>query len=331
MSLRPVTIGPHTLANNLALAPMAGITERPFRRLCRRWGAGLVVSEMIPSGSMLAGDEHALAKADHGGEAAPVAVQIAGGEPALLAEAARWNAARGADLIDINLGCPSKTVCKQAAGSALMRDEALVRRILEAVVAAVAVPVTLKMRTGWDREHKNAPAIARMAEDLGVAALAVHGRTRADKYKGEAEFATIARVREAVALPLWANGDIREPAEAARVLAESGADGVMIGRGAQGRPWLFARVARYLATGDDPGDPPLADQGAAVLAHLDGIEALHGGARGARLARKHLAWYAEGLGAAGTAFRAQVNAAGAVAEQRAAVRDFYLHQRWDAA
>ncbi|HKJ70196.1 MAG TPA: tRNA dihydrouridine synthase DusB [Gammaproteobacteria bacterium] len=332
MSLSPLTIGRHSLANNLALAPMAGITERAFRRLCRRWGAGLTVSEMIPSRSMLAGDGEALARADHADEPAPVAVQIAGGEPGLLAEAARWNAARGADLIDINLGCPSKTVCKQAAGSALMRDEALVRRILEAVLAVVDVPVTLKMRTGWDRSHKNAPAIARMAEDLGVAALAVHGRTRADKYKGEAEYETIARVRAAVGLPLWANGDVREPADAARVLGETGADGIMIGRGAQGRPWLFARIERYLAEGRDGGDPPLAVQGGTVLEHLDGIEGLHGGARGARLARKHLAAYAGGLPAgAAAAFRTRVNGAGTVAEQRTAVREFFLQQQWDAA
>ncbi|MFB6261373.1 MAG: tRNA dihydrouridine synthase DusB [Thiohalorhabdaceae bacterium] len=330
--MRSLTIGPHTFPNNLALAPMAGITERPFRRLCRSWGAGLTVSEMIPSGSMLAGDEGAVAKADHGGEPGPVAVQIAGGDPQLLAEAARWNVTRGADLVDINLGCPSKTVCKQAAGSALMRDEALVRRILEAVVAAVAVPVTLKMRTGWDRDHKNAPAIARMAEDLGVAALAVHGRTRADKYKGEAEYATIARVRETVSMPLWVNGDIRKPADAARALGLTGADGVMIGRAAQGRPWLFDRVAQFLATGKEDGDPPLANQGAAVLEHLDGIEALHGSARGARLARKHLACYAEGLAEdAAPAFRTRINRAEGVAEQRAAVRDFFIHQRKDAA
>jgi tRNA-dihydrouridine synthase B len=332
MSLRPFTIGPHSLANNLALAPMAGITERPFRRLCRQWGAGYTVSEMVPSASMLAGDAAAVAKADHRGEAPPAAVQIAGGEPALLAEAARWNAARGAGVIDINLGCPAKTVCKQAAGSALMRDEALVRRILEAVVAAVDVPVTLKMRTGWDREHRNAPVIARMAEEVGIAALAVHGRTRADKYKGEAEYETIARVREAVALPLWANGDVREPADAAHMLEATGADGVMVGRGAQGRPWLFARTAAYLAGGGDPGDPPLAAQGEAVLEHLDGLAELHGSGHGARLARKHLAWYAQGLDAeAAAAFRARVNGATSVAEQRATVRDFFLQQQWDAA
>lgn len=332
MDLHPVSIGRHTLANNLALAPMAGISEAPFRRLCRRWGAGLTVSEMVPSRSMRDGDRWARMRADHRDEPGPAVVQIAGGEPELLAEAARWNADRGADIIDINLGCPAKTVCKQAAGSALMRDEALVRRILEAVVAAVPVPVTLKMRTGWDRGSKNAAAIGRMAEDLGVAALAVHGRTRADKYQGEAEYETIARVREAVALPVWANGDIRSPGDAARVLEATGAAGVMIGRAARGRPWLFARVARYLTGGKDRGDPPLAEQGASVLEHLAGIAALHGGARGARLARKHLAWYAEGLGPpAATAFRSRVNRAQTVSEQRAAVREFFLHQQWDAA
>ena len=332
MGLHPLTIGPHTLPNNLALAPMAGITERPFRDLCRRWGAGLAVSEMVPSRSMLAGDEVALAKADHHGEDAPVAVQIAGGDPDLLAEAARWNAERGADLIDINMGCPSKTVCKAAAGSALMRDEALVGRILDAVVEAVSVPVTLKMRTGWDRHHRNAVRIARMAEAAGVAALAVHGRTRADKYRGEAEYATIAEVKAAVGIPVWANGDIRTPAGAAEVLAATGADGLMIGRAAQGRPWLFAQIRDYLASGELRPDPSLAEAGAAVLEHLTGLARLHGPERGAVLARKHLNWYAARLPEeASRAFRARINRAAEIAEQRAAVTEHFLQPQRDAA
>jgi tRNA-dihydrouridine synthase B len=332
MSLHPLSIGPHTLPNNLALAPMAGITERPFRDLCRRWGAGLVVSEMVPSRSMLAGDEVALSKADHHGEVHPVAVQIAGGDPAVLAEAARLNAERGADIIDINMGCPAKTVCKAAAGSALMRDEDLVARILEAVVAAVPIPVTLKMRTGWDRQHRNAPRIARMAEGLGVAALAVHGRTRADKYRGEAEYETIAAVKDAVGIPVWANGDVRTPAEAARVLTVTGADGLMIGRGAQGRPWLFAQIAGYLATGEAGPDPEPAEVAEVLREHLDGLAAIHGPGRGARLARKHLHWYAARLsGEADRAFRARINHAADIAEQKAAVTECFLDMQRDAA
>ncbi|SCX91482.1 tRNA-dihydrouridine synthase B [Thiohalorhabdus denitrificans] len=332
MALQPLAIGPHILANNLALAPMAGITERPFRRLCREWGAGLAVSEMIPSRSMLAGDRLALSKADHTGEEGSVAVQIAGGDPDLLAEAARWNEARGADIIDINMGCPAKTICKQAAGSALMRDEALVGRILEAVVGAVSVPVTLKMRTGWDRQHKNAPRLARMAEEAGIQALAVHGRTRADRYRGDAEYETIAAVKEAVSLPVWANGDIRTPEDAARVLDQSGADGVMIGRGAQGRPWLFQSVAHYLATGEVPPEPGLAERGRAILMHLEGLKELYGSVRGARVARKHLGWYAEALpGEAGRAFRAQANKAEALERQEALVRGVFLNDDQEAA
>lgn len=332
MALQPLAIGPHILANNLALAPMAGITERPFRRLCREWGAGLTVSEMIPSRSMLAGDRLALSKADHTGEEGPVAVQIAGGDPELLAEAARWNEARGADIIDINMGCPAKTICKQVAGSALMRDEALVGRILEAVVGAVSVPVTLKMRTGWDRQHKNAPRLARMAEEAGIQALAVHGRTRADRYRGEAEYETIAAVKEAVSLPVWANGDIRTPEDAAWVLERTGVDGVMIGRGAQGRPWLFRSVAHYLATGEVPPEPGISERGRAILTHLEGLKELYGSLRGARVARKHLGWYADGLPReAGRAFRARANEAEAVERQEALVRAVFLNDDQEAA
>ena len=332
MVLRPLAIGPHVLANNLALAPMAGITERPFRRLCRRWGAGLAVSEMIHSRSMLAGDSAAVSKADHTGEKGPVAVQIAGGEPELLAEAARWNEAQGADIIDINMGCPAKTVCKQEAGSALLRDELLVGRILTAVVEAVDVPVTLKMRTGWDRHHRNAPRIARMAEDAGIQALAVHGRTRADRYRGEAEYETIAAVKDAVSLPVWANGDIRTPEEAARVLAATGADGVMIGRGAQGRPWVFRSIAHYLATGEVPREPGLGEKGQVILEHLEGLKELYGSKRAARVARKHLGWYAADLPeGAGQAFRGRVMEAGELERQLDLVRAFFLRDTQEAA
>ncbi|MFA9460113.1 tRNA dihydrouridine synthase DusB [Thiohalorhabdus methylotrophus] len=327
-----MAIGPHILANNLALAPMAGITERPFRSLCRQWGAGLAVSEMILSRSMLAGDGLALSKADHTGEEGPIAVQIAGGDPGLLAEAARWNEERSADIIDINMGCPAKKVCKQDAGSALLRDEELVGRILDAVVGAVDIPVTLKMRTGWDREHRNAPRIARRAERAGIQALAVHGRTRADRYKGEAEYRTIAAVKAAVSLPVWANGDIRTPEDAARVLEATGADGLMIGRGAQGRPWLFRSVAHYLATGEQPEEPGLAEQGRAVLDHLEGLKQLYGSGRGARVARKHLGWYAEGLPEdIGQVFRARVNEAQALAQQQELVEAFFLRDGQEAA
>ena len=250
-------IGPYTLPNPLIVAPMAGVTDRPFRLLCRRMGAGLAVSEMVIADSKLWHTRKSQTRMNHEGEPGPRSVQIAGGDPEMLANAARLNAEFGAQIIDINMGCPAKKVCNKAAGSALMKDEALVRDILEAVVSAVDIPVTLKMRTGWDREHRNAPLIARMAEDAGIQALAIHGRTRADAYKGEAEYDTIADVKSRVSIPVFANGDINSPEQAQHVLKFTGADGLLIGRGAQGRPWIFREILHFLETGRHLAEPPV--------------------------------------------------------------------------
>ena len=286
-----VAIGPHTLPNNLVLAPMAGVTDRPFRLLCRRMGAGLAVSEMVTADASLWSSRKSRQRMDHDGEPEPIAVQIAGGDAPMLAEAARFNVANGARIIDINMGCPAKKVCNKAAGSALMRDEALVRDILESVAAAVDVPVTLKMRTGWDRDNKNAVSIARMAEDAGIAALAVHGRTRADAYKGEAEYGTIAQVKQAVTIPVFANGDVDSPRKAAQVLRETGTDGLFIGRAAQGRPWLFRQINHYLATGEELPDPGPEDVRDILMGHVEALHAFYGDYIGLRVARKHVGWY----------------------------------------
>ncbi|MGH8399787.1 MAG: tRNA dihydrouridine synthase DusB, partial [Gammaproteobacteria bacterium] len=242
-------IGCYSLRNNLVLAPMAGVTDRPFRQLCKRLGAGMAVSEMVTSRSELRDTAKTRRRMDHEGEVEPRIVQIAGAEPAMMAEAARYNVAEGAQIIDINMGCPAKKVCNKAAGSALLQDETLVRQILDAVVQSVDVPVTLKIRTGWDREHKNGVRIALLAEQSGIQALAVHGRTRTDLYGGEAEYDTIRAIKAAVTIPVLANGDVNTPAQARRVLDYTGADAVMIGRAAQGRPWIFREIEHYLATG----------------------------------------------------------------------------------
>lgn len=286
-----VTIGPHTLPNNLVLAPMAGVTDRPFRLLCRRMGAGLAVSEMVTADASLWSSRKSRQRMDHAGEPEPIAVQIAGGDAPMLAEAARFNVANGARIVDINMGCPAKKVCNKAAGSALMQDEPLVRAILEAVVAAVDVPVTLKMRTGWDRDNKNAVTIARMAEDTGIAALAVHGRTRADAYKGEAEYGTIARVKQSVDIPVFANGDVDSPRKAEQVLRETDADGLFIGRAAQGRPWLFRQIDHYLATGEELPDPGPEEIRNILMGHVEALHAFYGDYIGLRVARKHVGWY----------------------------------------
>jgi len=286
-----VAIGPHTLPNNLVLAPMAGVTDRPFRLLCRRMGAGLAISEMVTADASLWSSRKSRQRMDHDGESEPIAVQIAGGDAPMLAEAARFNVTNGARIIDINMGCPAKKVCNKAAGSALMRDEALVREILESVAAAVDVPVTLKMRTGWDRDNKNAVTIARMAEDAGIAALAVHGRTRADAYKGEAEYGTIAQVKQAVDIPVFANGDVDTPRKAAQVLRETGTDGLFIGRAAQGRPWLFRQINHYLATGEELPDPGAEEIRNILMGHVEALHAFYGEYIGLRVARKHVGWY----------------------------------------
>jgi tRNA-dihydrouridine synthase B len=287
-------IGPYILPNNLALAPMAGVTDLPFRRLCRQLGAGYVVSEMIHSDPRLRLSRKSRLRADHTDETEPIAIQIAGSDPGWIAETARYNVDRGAQIIDINMGCPAKKVCNRAAGSALLENEALVERILSAVVTAVAVPVTLKIRTGPDRDRRNGVRIARLAEDCGIAALAVHGRTRADRFNGRAEYRTIRRICENVKIPVFANGDITTPDEALQVLQLSGAQGVMIGRGAQGNPWIFREVAHFLATGQRLAPPSTQETLAVMTRHLQALHAFYGERQGVRVARKHLGWYLSG-------------------------------------
>ena len=315
-------LGPHVLRNALFLAPMAGITDRPFRILARRFGAGLATSEMVSSRPELRGSRKSLLRLAHAGEPGPVSVQIAGADPAWMAEAARDNVERGAQLIDINMGCPAKKVCNVYAGSALLADEPLVARILAAVVAAVDVPVTLKIRTGPSPERRNAVRIARLAEDCGVRLLAIHGRTRACGFGGHAEYDTIAEVKSRLSIPVVANGDIATPAEAREVLRLTGADGLMIGRAAFGRPWIFREVEHFLATGEALAPPAFAEIAAVVREHLEGLYALYGEAQGLRVARKHLGWYARAL-PGGEAFRQGVVRLECAARQRAVVNDYF--------
>jgi tRNA-dihydrouridine synthase B len=299
-------IGPHQLKNQLIVAPMAGVTDRPFRQLCKRLGAGMAVSEMLSSRPELRQSAKSRRRADHAGEVEPIAVQIAGADPAMMAEAARYNVAQGAQLIDINMGCPAKKVCHVLAGSALLRDEALVGRILDAVVKAVDVPVTLKIRTGWDREHRNAVRVASIAENAGVGALAIHGRTRACGFTGSAEYDTIAEVKSRTRLPVIANGDITTPEQAARVLRHTGADSIMIGRAAQGRPWIFREITAYLDTGRRPPGPSFGEIHALLREHLHALHAFYGEAMGVPIARKHVGWYTRALPGA-AAWRACFN------------------------
>jgi tRNA-dihydrouridine synthase B len=315
-------LGAHVLRNALFAAPMAGVTDRPFRILARRYGAGLAICEMVSSRPELRGSRKSLLRVDHAGEPGPVSVQIAGAEPAPMAQAARENVERGAQIIDINMGCPAKKVCNVYAGSALLEDEARVARILEAVIAAVDVPVTLKIRTGPAPGRRNAVRIARIAEDCGVRLLAVHGRTRACGFAGRAEYDTIAEVKASVRLPVIANGDIGTPAEARDVLRRTGADGLMIGRAAFGRPWIFREIEHFLATGETLAQPAPAEIEAVVREHVDGLYALYGEAQGLRVARKHLGWYTKAL-PEGERFRQAVVRLEAAATQRAAVNDYF--------
>jgi tRNA-dihydrouridine synthase B len=315
-------IGPYELANSVILAPMAGVTDRPFRQLCRTMGAGLAVSEMVTSNSLLYGSAKTRRRAEHAGESPPVSVQIAGADPILMAKAARYNVDAGAQIIDINMGCPAKKVCNVMAGSALLQDEVLVGRILTAVVNAVDVPVTLKIRTGWDKSHRNALAIARIAEAAGIQALAIHGRTRACMFGGEAEYETIAAVKAATGIPIIANGDVETPAKAHAVLDATRADGLMIGRGALGNPWVFREVAHHLATGETLPPPGVAEIRAVLLAHLDALYAFYGERTGVSMARKHIGWYTKGLPDS-AAFRHRVFQIPTTAEQRAAVEHFF--------
>jgi len=313
----------YSLRNNLFVAPMAGVTDRPFRQLCKRMGAGLAVSEMVTSNSLLYGSAKTQRRANHEGEVQPVSVQIAGADPAMMAQAARHNVDRGAQIIDINMGCPAKKVCNVMAGSALLQNEPLVGRILDAVVRAVDVPVTLKIRTGWDKSNRNALAVLRIAESAGIRALAVHGRTRACGYTGAAEYETIAAVKAEARIPVVANGDIDSPEKAKRVIDATGADALMIGRAAQGRPWIFREIEHYLATGEKL-PPPRVDEIHAVLqGHLEDLYAFYGAETGVRVARKHISWYTKGL--AGSAqFRHAMNQLPTIDAQLAAVDRFFL-------
>ena len=313
-----------TLRNNLFVAPMAGVTDRPFRQLCKSLGAGLAVSEMVTCNSLLYGSAKTRRRADHEGESDPISVQIAGADPRLMADAARHNVDRGAQIIDINMGCPAKKVCNVMAGSALMQDEALVTRILAAVVGAVPdTPVTLKFRTGWNHENRNALTIARIAEDCGIRAIAIHGRTRADQYRGEAEYDTIALVKSRVAIPVIANGDITSPQKAKFVLDYTGADGVMIGRAAQGRPWIFREIEHYLATGAMLATPRCGEIHQILRRHLADLYAFYGEATGVKIARKHISWYTKGLVGAAQ-FRHAMNRLDDVDLQLAATDAFFL-------
>ncbi|NTV09983.1 MAG: tRNA dihydrouridine synthase DusB [Zoogloea sp.] len=315
-----------TLRNNLFVAPMAGVTDRPFRQLCKKMGAGLAVSEMVTSNSLLYGSAKTQRRANHEGETDPISVQIAGADPAMMAQAAKYNVDRGAQIIDINMGCPAKKVCNVMAGSALMQDEPLVARILEAVVAAVPdTPVTLKFRTGWSRQNKNAPTVARIAEESGIRLIAIHGRTRACQYMGEAEYDTIALVKSQVNIPVIANGDITSPQKAKFVLDHTGADGVMIGRAAQGRPWIFREIEHFLATGESLPPPLVSEIRQVCLEHLDELYAFYGEDTGAKIARKHISWYTKGL-VGSAAFRRSMNMLQSVEEQLAAVERFFGEQ-----
>jgi len=318
-------IGHHVLANRLFVAPMAGVTDRPFRQLCKRLGAGYAVSEMVSSRPDLWGTDKTLRRTNHEGEPGPIAVQIAGTEPALMAQAAAYNIDHGAQIIDINMGCPAKKVCNKWAGSALMQDEALALAIIESVVAACAprsVPVTLKMRTGWSQEHKNAVSLARAAQGAGVQMITVHGRTREQGYRGMAEYETIAQVKAAVTVPVVANGDIDSPQAARDVLAATAADAVMIGRAAQGRPWLFREIAHFLATGSQLAPPLVLEVRRWLLEHLQDHYRLYGDYLGVRTARKHIGWYVKSL-PGGQVLRDQINQIEACDLQVAALERYF--------
>ena len=318
-------IGSYQLKNNLFVAPMAGVTDRPFRMLCKSMGAGMAVSEMVSSNSLLYGSEKTRRRANHEGEVDPVSVQIAGADPKMLAQAAQHNVDQGAQIIDINMGCPAKKICNVMAGSALLQNEKLVIQILGAVVKSVAVPVTLKIRTGWDKQNRNAIRIAKIAEDSGIQALAIHGRTRACAYTGDAEYDTIRAVKAVIGIPVIANGDITTPEKARHVLQQTGADAVMIGRAAQGRPWIFREIEHFINTGEHLAAPQVDEIQRVLLKHVHDLYAFYGEHTGLRVARKHISWYTKGL--AGSAlFRHRMNQLESCDEQLAAVNDFFDEQ-----
>src|SRR6476620_242007 len=321
--LRPVEIGPVTIGDPVILAPMSGVSDMPFRQMVKRDGAGLVVSEMIASAAMVRENRKTLLMAKNSPEEFPMSVQLAGCEPEVMAEAAKLNEDRGAAILDINFGCPVKKVVNGHAGSSLMRDEVHAAKILEATVKAVKLPVTLKMRTGWDSNNRNAPNLARIAEQCGIKMLTVHGRTRCQFYDGRADWSFIREVKAATTLPVIANGDIETLDEVDNALEQSGADGVMIGRGAYGRPWFLNQAIHYLRTGVRLPDPSLGEQYAAVRTHFDAMLEHYGNETGVRMARKHLGWYSKGLPASAE-FRAAVNRETAAGKVRALLADFFL-------
>lgn len=320
-------IGPHKIVNKLILAPMAGVTDRPFRQMCRDLGAGMAVSEMVGSTSLIRGSAKTLRRANHEGETAPRSVQIVGYDPAMMAEAARINEAMGAEIIDINMGCPAKKVCKMMSGSSLLRDEPLVAAILAATVNAVKIPVTLKIRTGWSPEMRNGPTIARIAEQSGIQALSVHGRTRNCFFKGDAEYETIALIKQSVNIPVIANGDIDSPQKAKFVLEKTGADAIMIGRAAQGKPWIFREINHYLDHGTLAPEPTLQEIETILAQHLENLYDFYDDYIGVHMARKHVSWYSKGQPNGGK-FRDHFNHLETTTQQRQAIKDFFaeLHR-----
>ncbi|PJE78787.1 putative tRNA-dihydrouridine synthase [invertebrate metagenome] len=315
-------IGPYSILSPVVLAPMAGVTDRPFRQLCTEMGAGLVVSEMVASNPKLRNTRKSALRMDHTGESEPRSVQIAGSEPEQMASAARFNQDQGAQIIDINMGCPMKKVCNKAAGSALLKDPLLVKRILQAVVSAVTIPVTLKIRTGWDPDHRNGVEIAQIAQDCGIQALAVHGRTRACMYRGEAEYETIAQICQSAFIPVIANGDIRSPEKARAVLDYTGAKAIMIGRGAQGRPWIFREIQHYLETGTYLPEPTISEVQQILLRHLNALYNFYGEYQGLRIARKHVGWYLQNQ-YSGSVFRTAFNKLESAEAQKASLQLYF--------
>ncbi|MBT5388821.1 MAG: tRNA dihydrouridine synthase DusB [Porticoccaceae bacterium] len=317
-------IGPYQIDRRTILAPMAGVTDLPFRQLCREMGAGLVVSEMVAADPSTWDTRKSRLRIQFGDEPSPKSVQIAGYDPEMMAVAARFNVEQGAEIIDINMGCPAKKVCKRAAGSALLQDPQLVEDILRAVIAAVDVPVTLKIRTGWDRQNRNGISIAKIAEQTGIAALAVHGRTRACRFVGEVEYDTIAGIVEALSIPVIANGDITSPEKAAAVLSKTGAAAVMIGRGAQGNPWIFNQINHFLETGEKLSAPSFEDVGRMMARHLKALHDFYGEVGGVRISRKHIGWYSSEL-PGGKEFTQQFNKLDSRIQQQEFLQQFFLN------
>lgn len=315
-------IGNLSIKNNLFLAPMAGVTDRPFRMLCKKLGAGVAVSEMVTSNSLLYGSEKTIKRADHEGEVDPISVQIAGADPKMMGDAALYNQDKGAQIIDINMGCPAKKICNVMAGSALLKNEKLVEKILNSVISSVSIPVTLKIRTGWDKENKNAIKVAKIAENAGIQALAIHGRTRACLYQGHAEYDTIAEVKQNINIPVIANGDITSAEKAKFVLEYTNADGIMIGRAAQGRPWIFREIDYFLKNGTKLDLPTIQEIQDTTIQHINDLYNFYGELKGVRIARKHISWYTKGLRNSAQ-FRSNMNQIDDPKGQQKAINDYF--------